>query len=163
MKMLQKLDQYAIEQSSSVEDEQLSMDLGEKSRSEATIAHQYQNEASLLEERSEEEEALAAKDEETSDALFDKASEEQAKATEFATKAAEEEGLYEAELEEANSEAAEAGMDEAEGDAGGIATVLCNFIPFVDIVCDTLGAASEVSVDTILSLQLNFGFSSPSI
>jgi len=144
LKMSEAITESTMDQSASVSDHELSVELNEKSESEAESSEKSQDEATLLEEESEEQEALAAKDEEMSDTLFEKGSEEQEEVAESTTKATKAEGFFETDMEEANSEAAEAATNEAEGEGSGIATLICNFIPFVDILCDAVGAAAEV-------------------
>ena len=147
LKMTQSIAESTLATTDSVKNQDVADELRQQSLEEAKQSEKYQSEATFFQQKSEEEQSQALADEDTGDALAEKASEESIEGTEWTTKAAEEEGIYEIEIVEGDSEVAEVAVLQEEIEEVGIATVLCNLIPFVDLACDAVGATIEVSTD----------------
>lgn len=145
LKMTKSIEESTFETTESVNDQEFSAELEEQSLEESSQSETYQTEATFFQQKSEAEETQALEDEDAGDTLAEKASEESLEATEWTAKAAEEEGIYEMEIEEGDAEAAEAALEEGESEANGIASAFCNFIPFMNLICDAVGATIEVS------------------
>ena len=154
--MVKSIQESTMDETKSTNDNNLSMELEEESISEATQSKEFETKALIMKEKSEEEEANAMNDKERSGFLYEKAAEERNKEADFAAKAATEEGIYDVDMAEGDADVADVKSYELYGESDTIASSVCNMIPFLDIVCDIIGATAEVSCHYISQITNSF-------
>lgn len=92
--------------------------------------------------------AEAATTEEEAGGLFVKATEGEGQSTLLLTEAAGQEVIVEEDAAHATVDAARAADDTAGAEADEAGTALCQFIPFVDVVCDVVGSIAAIGLET---------------
>jgi len=112
---------------------------------ESKSLHQH---AVTLEEESERDAAAAEAARASTVEYASAAAEEEAQAEVREAAAVAEEAVYDAETEKALAEAAEVAGLEVEAEADGMAVGACEFIPFLDVLCDVVGGVAGLEMQT---------------
>ena len=136
-------------QQASLESPNLALEQEQVAESEQAEVYELQNEASVLLEKSHTDMELATTTEqEAIDELTVQVTTEEEQSTQHAATAALDEETYEHELEQATADAAEATRlgTLAHGDEASVA--LCEWIPFLDVVCDWVGGITAVGMES---------------
>ena len=136
-------------QQASLESQNLALEQEQAAESEQAEVYELQNEASVLLEKSHTDMELATTTEqEAIDELTVQKTTEEELSTQHAATAALGEETYEHELEQATADAAEATRlgTLAHGDEASVA--LCEWIPFLDVVCDWVGGITAVGMES---------------
>lgn len=125
-----------------------------KATADKSESQVWRERASAKEAEAEALKASAVKDEEGAKSLNIKAGEEQVVADAAGVRAAADELVADEDESVAGEASASAARFEAEELNDGAAVVLCEFIPFVDVVCDVLGGVAEVSLATAATAEV---------
>uniref|UniRef100_A0A7R9ZA62 Uncharacterized protein n=1 Tax=Pseudictyota dubia TaxID=2749911 RepID=A0A7R9ZA62_9STRA len=138
---------------SSVRDHAAAADAEERAASDQEEAEDLEERAEEIRAKGEEDEALATADSAAGEAVAAKGVEEEAEAGAHTARAAEDELAHDADFAEATAEAAAAAESETEALQDAAAVAVCEFIPFLDVVCDAIGGAAEIGLDTAAAAQ----------
>jgi hypothetical protein len=133
------------------EQEVSSHTLADEALLDETEASALSEQADLLQEASLKDEALANGDLDAAHELQMKMSSEQTELEAHSAAAAEEEAIVDEETTKANTELAEAALDTEELISDGYATAACEWIPFVDVVCDVVGGIAAIGLESAAS------------
>jgi hypothetical protein len=113
-----------------------------------TQADEFYNEAQVLKLQSEEDESLSLQDEQKAQEFTSKAKEEKTSQEALKVKISSEEAIYKTEIEKASTEGTSASSNTINTESDGVATSICEFIPFIDIVCDIVGSIAAVGFES---------------
>mmetsp|Transcript_43986 Transcript_43986/g.134009 ORF Transcript_43986/g.134009 Transcript_43986/m.134009 type:complete len:692 (-) Transcript_43986:73-2148(-) len=127
--------------------------LEEKATADTERSGGLREEAAALRVQAEEDAASAAGDEAEAAALADEAGVATAEAEVQLAAAAEEEVLAETAEALAAEEAAAAAESEVEAAEDAAAVAVCEFVPFLDVLCDVVGAATEIGLHAAAAAQ----------
>ena len=142
-------DQSMSLQQASLASQNFALEQEQVAASEQAEVDELQNEASVLLEKSHTDMELATTTEqEAIDELTVQVTTEEEQSTQHVATAALDEETYEHELEQATADAAEATRlgTLAHGDEASVA--LCEWIPFLDVVCDWVGGITAVGMES---------------
>jgi len=162
LSMATESEQAASLSSLATKDEALSQKLAEEATLDETEAEAFLDQAAVLQDQSLRDEALAEGDYASANELKVQMSQEEAQLEAHTASAAEEQTIVEEETAKANTEVAEAAADYEEFVSDGYATAACEWIPFVDVVCDVVGGIAAVGLETAaskLSIQSGLDYS----
>uniref|UniRef100_A0A7S3QD52 Uncharacterized protein n=1 Tax=Chaetoceros debilis TaxID=122233 RepID=A0A7S3QD52_9STRA len=120
----------------------------EKAKVDKFEAESLHAHAIELELESEKDVALAKADRVEADEFTTKAVSEETEADASMAEATAEEALFLEEREKGLAETAEAAREHAETETDAFMTGFCEFIPFVDLVCDVIGSVAAVGLES---------------
>ncbi len=115
-----------------------------QSFAQAVEAQELQDSAALLESQAQQDASLAAQENAQADSYSDTVNTELSQQNALEAKIASEEVLYEEEMEKASAEGSAATSNTLNSESDGVATSLCEFIPFVDMLCDFVGGVAAM-------------------
>ena len=133
--------------SASAENKELSMETKEKAAADQAEATELEEEATLLFEKSEADAALAAAEEIEMEGVKVEIAAEEEESAAHAAAAALDEVSFESEMTEGTADATEAARMEARAHGEEIGIGACEFVPFLDIVCDFVGGVTAVGLE----------------
>jgi len=134
--------------SSSASDLSLSSTNHESSLIDQTKADELQTQSSIQHQQSIQDQTLSHEEHETADAYQIKYQSEIEQSNVLAAKVTSEEIIFEQESEKATAEQAAASKYASSTETDGMTTGLCEFIPFVDVVCDFIGGITAVGFES---------------
>jgi hypothetical protein len=97
----------------------------------------------------------AIKDENDAEHLVNESNKEKDEMDVLESKIASEESLYETEFNKASSEGSEASSNTLNLESDGMATSMCEFVTFVDVLCDFVGSVAVAWKLMMLSQRSN--------
>lgn len=130
--------------STSLSDHTKSSSLHQQSITSQTEAEELKQTANSLQAEAAKHELESKQDTQKASGHFKTSQSEQDELTSLEAKIATEEAAYEGEIEKATEEASLAAENVANTESDGVATSFCEFIPFVDVICDFIGGLSAV-------------------
>jgi len=129
-------------------DNVVSAEIIEKSTADKLQSESIRKHSIALQKESKEDTLQAQADRLSSREFTAKAAEEESQANLYEATALAEERIYELDTKKALREAAVVTESEARIEADGVATGFCEFIPGLDILCDLVGGATAVRMQT---------------
>lgn len=146
--MTYSLGRAAFFHSSSKTHQQSASEYRVKSSKDAEIGQSSLQKSIYMKEKSEKDASQAIIDEETRKAWGEKSASDGEQAALHISKAEEEEAAYDTLITEGEAESAIVARDEGLALEDVEAIALCEFIPFLDLLCDGIGGATEIGLHT---------------
>lgn len=132
----------------STSDQTLANNLHQQSLTTQIEADELEQSASLLQKQAQEDQLQSIHDQTDASTYSDQVKAESSEAEALQAKIISEETLYESEIDKATSETTLASSDTFNTQSDTVATSFCEFIPFLDIVCDFVGGIAAVGFES---------------